>query len=491
MRTWVWTLLLLGIAVALAVFAREHAGNVVVIAPPYRIETSLAFAVSALVALFILIYLLLRLAGWTLGVGPRVRAWRAQRELVREHERLERGWINLLQGHYVKAEQGFDQVCAATRSTERRVLARLSAARAAHAMKQYERADAALASANAEAREQPTLALAAACTSADILLAQGRAPEALAMLEPVRQGGARHVHVQRLLLRTYLALPDWNEALRLARGLARHQAADSDVEATIERAAANGLRAAPDEAARRAVWKSLKAEERTMPEVALAAAEVFADDVPLVRKVLQEALDRRLDPRLLTAYSQCDVEEAGLRLSRAEGWLRQHADHPELLRVLGSLCLRRQLWGQALTYLQRSLAHRDDPRTHALLGSLHDRLDQPDLASRHWRLATAAVVGLTVLDRDGALPAADTFDDPARLSAETFDVEEAPAAQTAPQPLPAPVAVPDAPDDYELGAADLPPRESDLAPRPLPTIRPAGEPAAAETSGPADPQGAR
>src|SRR5690606_7619886 len=105
---------------------------------------SLAFAVSALILLFILAHLLLRLTGWTMGVGQRVRIWRQQRQLVREHERLEQGWVNLLQGHYVKAEQDFDEVTARTGSASRRVLSRLSAARAAHAIQQFDRADAAL-----------------------------------------------------------------------------------------------------------------------------------------------------------------------------------------------------------------------------------------------------------------------------------------------------------------------------------------------------------
>src|SRR5690606_8522997 len=103
MRTWVWTLLLLGIAVALAVAAQDHAGNVALFVPPYRIEMSLAFAVAVIVLLFILLHLLLRLAGWTFGVGQRVRSWRQQRSLGREHERLEQGWVNLLQGQYMQA----------------------------------------------------------------------------------------------------------------------------------------------------------------------------------------------------------------------------------------------------------------------------------------------------------------------------------------------------------------------------------------------------
>ena len=269
-----------------------------------------------------------------------------------------------------------------------------------------------------------------------------------------------------------MALARWDAALKLARVLARHHAGDGDVSAVIEQAAANSLRAAPDDAARRAVWKGLKPRERTLPEVALAVAEVFADAPALVSKPLKDALDERLEPRLLTAYAQCSVEEVRPRLQRAEVWLRANPQHPELLRVLGSLCLRGQLWGPATAYLERSLQQRDDPRTHALLGSLFDRLDRPQDASRHWRLATAAVVGLTVLDRDGALPAADTQSDPQRLDVEVADYEGEPYAGAAPPRL-APAAPDGAIEDYELGLADLPPRDPAV---PQPATPPAAEP---------------
>src|SRR5690606_28727613 len=152
-------------------------------------------------------------------------------------------------------------------------------------------------------------------------------------------------------------------------------------------------------------------------------------------------------------------------LQRAEVWLRNNPLHPELLRILGSLCLRGQLWGPATSYLTRSLAQRDDPRTHALLGSLYDLLEKPQEASRHWRLATAAVVGLTVLDRAGALPAAETQADPQRVAIEASDfVGDEPGHTRDASPadlrtLPQPSATPDEVDDYELGAADLPPRD--------------------------------
>src|SRR5690606_3247005 len=171
MRTWVWRLLLLGIAVALAVAAQDHAGNVVVLVPPYRIEMSLAFAISAIVLLFVLLHRLLRLTGWTFGMGQRVRSWRQQRNLMREHERLEQGWVNLLQGQYVQAEHDFDTVGRRTATAPRKVLAHLSAARAAQALQQPARVEASLHDAQSAAAGDRDLSLAVACTAADILLA--------------------------------------------------------------------------------------------------------------------------------------------------------------------------------------------------------------------------------------------------------------------------------------------------------------------------------
>lgn len=474
MRTWVWTLVLLGVAVALAVAARDHAGNVVVLAPPYRIEMSLAFAVASLVLLFVALHALLRLTGWTLGVGARVRQWRQGRALEREHDRLESGWVNLLQGHYVKAEQDFGTVAENTGTASRKVLALLSAARAAHEMQESARADTALQTAQEVARKQPALTMGVACASADLLLDQGRANDALALLEPLQGGGARHVYVQRLLLRAYMATGRWSEALKLARAMRRHRAGDPGVTATLETAAAQALRAAADPEQRQAVWRSLKGDERVMPEVALAAAGVFADDPATVRKILQDALDQAMDPRVLTAYAQCDTAEVRPRLQRAETWLRKYPDHPDLLRVLGSLCLHGQLWGPAKQYLERSLQHREDARTHALLGSLYDRLDQPKEATRHWRLATAAVVGLTVLDRNAALPAADVAADPQHIDAEAgiYDPDDEPLRLQQPGGAPAgpPMVVEE--DDYALGAADLPPAEPITASEPRKTQSP-------------------
>ncbi len=458
MRAWIWTLLLFGLAVAIAILVHDYTGNLVLVVPPWRIEISLVFAVIVVVAAFVLLHLLLRLSGWTFGLAPRWRAWRAQRQLVREHQRLEQGWIRLLQGHYVKSREDFLAVTDASSDATRNTLAQLGVARTALAVNDATVVDTALEDARRSARHDAGLRLAVACTAADLMLTQGRPEAAASWLAEVQASNSRHVHLQRLALKTHLALGHWEVALRQARSLQRHHDGQGGLDAALAQAAAGYLASAADENEAQAIWKRLKAPERLIPDVALTAARVFAEQPQMVRQILQQALETELDPRLLSAYSQCDASEVGPRLQRAETWLQRQPHNADLLRTLGRLCLRGELWGPASTYLQRSLQEADDPRTHALLGTLYDHLGRHAEASTHWRQATALDVELgEPPKRSRVLPVAQTHADPARADAEVIDLDlaedrVAPSANIGSH-------VHEADDTW--GAADVPPRIDD------------------------------
>ncbi len=254
-----------------------------------------------------------------------------------------------------------------------------------------------------------------------MLLDQGRAERALAVLEPLADGGARHLHTMRLLLRAHAALHHDEEVFSLARGLVRRNAmARPEADHLIDASGSARLRAAAGTESWRAIWKDLKAEERLLPEIALAGAAGFeaAGEANEAARVLEAAIAVKFNPALVAAYARCEAEQVSRRLARAETWLQQRPTDPDLLTALGMLCLNGQLWGQAERYLLRAISRRSDAQTHALLGSLYDRLDRPADAVRHWRLATAASMALPVLASDAALPAADTGSDPYRVDAE-------------------------------------------------------------------------
>ncbi|MFD4837762.1 heme biosynthesis HemY N-terminal domain-containing protein [Achromobacter sp. NPDC058515] len=421
MRTWFWTLLLAVVAVALAVVLRSHSGNVLLLVWPWRIGMSLTLAVLLIVAAFIILYVGLRLLAWLLAIPDRVRAWRGKRAQARDHELLERGWIGLLEGRYTHAEKDLTKLLEQTKVQMRRVLAALSAARAAHGLGEFDRRDRLLANAQEQAGTDPGLTEATATVSADMLLDQGRAERALAVLAPLADGGARHLHTMRLLLRAHTALNHQDQVFTLARGLVRRNAlARPEADLLVDASGSARLRVAAGSDAWRSIWKDLKAEERLLPEIALAGAAAFeaAGEANEAARVLESAIAVKFNPTLVAAYARCEADQVSRRLAKAETWLQQRPTDPDLLTALGMLCLNGQLWGQAERYLLRSLSRRSDAQTHALLGSLYDRLDRPADAVRHWRLATAASMALPVLAVDAALPPADTGSDPYHVDAE-------------------------------------------------------------------------
>ncbi|HBI82869.1 MAG TPA: protoheme IX synthesis protein [Alcaligenaceae bacterium] len=423
MRTWFWTLFLATIAVVLAVTLRENTGNVLILVNTWRIQVSLAFAVLVLVGSFLALYILLRTMAWFTSIPMRLRSWHEKRQSRRDHDLLEQGWTELLEGRYAHAEKDLTKLLGRTGSVNRQVLAALSAARAAHALGEFERRDGLLTQAREKATEDDDghLKDAVATAAADLYLDQGLAQQALDVLLPLQQSGARHVHTLRLLLRAYRQLNHHDQVFVLARTLSRRGALnDTEAKQMIEHAAAARLRDTLHSGQWREIWKDLKSEERILPEVALAGAAAFdaggqAEDAS---RTLELAISARLDPRLLAAYSRCESSQVARRLEKAEGWLTRHPENPDLLTTLGNLCLAGQIWGQAEHYLKRSVDRRTDARVHALLGSLYDKLGRQVDAAAQWRLATAVGTAIPVLAEDAYLPAADTASDPGVLHAE-------------------------------------------------------------------------
>lgn len=217
MKAWFWTLLVFVAAVLLALFLNDHNGNVLVIAPPWRVELSITLAVLLLILLFVVVHGVLRVTYW-LAQGPgRFRAWRLERSEKRDYELLEAGWINVLEGRYPEAEKELARLMGRTKAPARKVLAALASARAAHHQGEFTRRDQALAMAREGAATEVRLLEVISTVSAEMLLDQNRPDEALALLKPLQDASSRHLHTTRLLLRAHRQLRNHDQVYELTR----------------------------------------------------------------------------------------------------------------------------------------------------------------------------------------------------------------------------------------------------------------------------------
>lgn len=439
MKTWFWTVLTITLAVFVAFVIHRFPGNVLIVVDQWRVQVSLAFAIVLVLLSFVALYALIRALVWLAQMPERYRGWRGRRQERREQSLLEQGWTALLEGRYSQAEKTLTRLSGQSGDKRRQVLATLSAARAAHEVGEYQRQDELIAQAQKAAASQTDdvdLNTAVAAAAADLWLEQGRAAEALAALQVDQVQPMRHLHTMRLMLRVYQQTDNHAQVLELARALRRKKAL-SQLEAhqIIEAAASATIRAGlSDGQTWQSSWKELRSEEKLLPEVALAGAQGFqqAGDYKDATKVLEAALKESFEPKLLEAYARAEDEQVRPRLQKAEQWLEQRKlqgkdtepEHADLLSALGALCLAAQMWGQAEHYLEQSAKLRKDARVHALLGSLFDRIGQPQRAAQHWRLATAVSAALPTLAQDVVLPAAEVDADPVIPHGAGFEVDE-------------------------------------------------------------------
>jgi len=114
-------------------------------------------------------------------------------------------------------------------------------------------------------------------------------------------------------------------------------------------------------------------------------------DCPRAHRIIEDALDRTWDGALALLYGECVNEDALARLERAEKWLKDRPGEAELLLTLGRLCVQRELWGKAQSYLEASLATRPTQAAHIALAKLCEQLGKPTEAGRHFRASADLV----------------------------------------------------------------------------------------------------
>jgi HemY protein len=390
MKALLGLLAVLVLAVALSLAMRGSGGYALFALPPWLIEISLNLFIILVFLGFAAGYLLVRLVSRTLGLPAHVRAFRDRRREEKGRTASMRAIQALFEGRFVRAEK------LASEARELRAtpgLASLIAARAAQRLRDFARRDQWLERAK---EDDGDWRIARLMTTAELLLEERRFDEARAVLRELHANGPRHVATLLLLLRAEQGLGNWEEVVRIARLLEKRDAMPPEALEGIRLNARIALlgRKAHEPGGLAKHWDEIPQAERAHPKIAAAAARAFmqAGDCRVAHRIIEKALERDWDGGLALLYSECADDDALERIERAEGWLRERPGEAELLLTLGRLCVQRELWGKAQSYLEASLSTHSTPATHAALANLFDRIGRTEDANRHLR-ASAGVRG--------------------------------------------------------------------------------------------------
>lgn len=390
MRALIWLIILFATAIGLAIAARINPGNIVLFYPPYRIDMSLNFFLLLSVLTFVLLYSVLKMVNMTLGMPQRVAAYRRTKRERESNRALRDAVKSLFEGRFGQSEKA--AVRAATQH-ENEGVAALIAARAAHYLRQPERRDEWL----AKIEKDEFLRTARLMTSLEMLTEERQSDKALEVVDELNANGARHLHALRLALKANQGMGNWREVLRLVRQLDKNKALNPALSLRLRELAYEHLLgdANHDSEALRAIWDDIPAADRTSPFVARRATDAFhAREMNAeARAIIEAALEKEWDDRLVRAYRICAAETGSpallAQIERCEEWAKTRSYDRELDLSLGALCLKQKLWGKAQRHLEQVIDESSDPAllqlAHLKLAELHDALGHPEQAAEHYR----------------------------------------------------------------------------------------------------------
>ncbi len=378
--------LLLG--VGLSLIFRDHNGYLLLAYGEWRLETSLFFAVAALIfGVWAVITL------WQLVVAgvllPRTaRQWMHKRRARKARRARDVGLLRLLEGRWAEAENELTDLAESNESPQ---LNYLAAARAAQRQGAVRRRDEYLGKAAAQRGSSEVAVL---LTQAELQMAQGQDAEALASLSRLRELDASHPYVLTLLVELCERLRDWaylKEVLPIAA-----KAGLLSTPRWIELAVPtwNHAMAGADREKLESLWKTVPKRLRREPAmVRIYAKRLRAVDADAqAAAIIEKTMKSRWDAGLTLLYGELKTEDHTAQLAAVEGWLKQYGDEPELLLVAGRLCLRNRLWGRARSYFENSLSGQSRPDALLELGRLLDDIDQEAEASQAYRQGLELVV---------------------------------------------------------------------------------------------------
>jgi len=366
-------LALIGSALGAALLLQDS-GYVIISFRGYIVEMNVWVMLLSIILLYLSVRIVLKLFRAPRQLGQAAGRYRAGRA----GQRLTRGVIEVAEGNFAKGERLLARAASVSESP---LLNYLQAARAAHLLGQDGRRDTWLKQAY---ENLPGAANAVLLTQAELQLDQDQYEPALATLRKIEENSPNHGHALMLLGRLYYRLQDWEHLGELLPKLRKHGRLDTGTLGSWSvRVYQERLRSAADGTAVTEVWKQISREQKKNPDLLETYIEnlIRTEMHGLAEKEIATALKRGWIPALVRLYGVVEGKDSTKQLKKAEAWLGDHSEDPDLLLATAQLCLRDELWGKARSYLETVIAIRPTPDAYQEYGRLLSQLGEGEAAA--------------------------------------------------------------------------------------------------------------
>lgn len=338
-------------AVWLGVTMHRNPGYVLVAYHNISVETSLWFAVVALIFLFFIFYAILRFSSGVYAVTSYIKQWISNRRKRRAREQTVAGLYDFVEGDWKRSEK---KLVRAASYSDMPLVNYLAAAFMAEKQQAVKRRDNYLCLAQKTVKDRP---IAIGIVQARLQISNKRWEEAAATLQYLHKVYPKNRLILQLLQQVYQELKDWVNLEKILSSLRKREALGIDEMNCLEpKVYRELLLIGSRNNTIDAVWNDLSRYlKRNQELVAVYANYLLANNRSEEAEIiLKLGLHRVLDERLLELYAGLTSSNPIKHLMRAEQWLQDNREHAGLLLCLGVICKRQKLWGKARSYLEKS-----------------------------------------------------------------------------------------------------------------------------------------
>ena len=344
----------------------------------YVIEMSVPVLVGLFIALVVIIWLLRKI--WQ---APRILGETyGRRRAARSGKKLTAGMIAVAEGDLARGERLLGRAATTSDSP---LFNYLQAARAAHLQGKDDRRDEWLRMAY---QETPEAANAVLLTQAEFQLDRKQYEQALATLRQVEEDSKDHGQAIALMGRLYYRLADWDALAALLPRLTKNaQLRPGQLEKWTVRVHQENLDKAADaevlDQTCKVLPKKFRSSERLLEAYYQGLMRVGLHD--RAEKELTAALKSEWRAPLVRLFGLVEATDTTRQLKKAESWLRNRGEDPDLLLAAARLCLRNELWGKARSYIETVISLRPTPEAYQEYGALLTQMGEADAAADAYR----------------------------------------------------------------------------------------------------------
>jgi HemY protein len=245
----------------------------------------------------------------------------------------------------------------------------------------------------------PEAQIAVELTQAQLQLANKQWEQALATLRHLQDIAPKHPYVLKLLMALYQEIKDWPQLIKLLPDLKKHQLlTETEFDRLTVQAYSENLKDLIKQHQAEQInllINTLPKNIKYHPEIIIPYCEylIQSEQLKKAEGLLRDCLKKQFHPHFISLYGQLTANP-NEQLQFAQTFLKKQPHSAELLLCVARLCVANQLWGQAKIYLDQSIRLQPTPAAYAVLGHLHEQLNEPLEACAAYRTGLLSLTKL-------------------------------------------------------------------------------------------------